>query len=59
MFYIFDLGAHELHGPFMSRARATLYAFNRGIRAYQLFTDTQAQNICDPGSIRLVPHDQR
>lgn len=59
MFYLQDLGAHELHGPFVSRYTAYLYAKRIGISAYRVLTDMQAQNQHDPGSVRLVPHECR
>jgi hypothetical protein len=64
MFYIEDLAAHELHGPFTTRELAHTYAKLREIGAYAILTDKQAQQSRyaqddASSSFRLVPAEYR
>lgn len=59
MFYLWKLDSHELYGPFTERPRAHAYAQKKQFGPYQVWSDSKCQNICDPGSIRLVPNEDR
>lgn len=59
MYYLQDLAAHELHGPFASKPHAHAYAVLRGISSWRKLTDTEAQNLHDPGSLRIVPKEHQ
>ena len=59
MFYIHDLAAHEMFGPFTSQFKAHAYAKLKSIGAYRVMTDTAAERLCDPGSVRVVAHAYR
>ena len=59
MFYVQDLAAHEIHGPFLTREAAHRYPGIGCLSSYRVLTDTQAQNLHDPGSVRLVAKEYR
>jgi hypothetical protein len=59
MFYLFDLAAHDLYGPFMTRERAHDYAKLREIGAYSVYTDTRAQNELQQHELIIVKPEYR
>lgn len=59
MFYLFDLAAHDLYGPFLNRENAHAYAKMREIGAYRIYTDTRAQNELTMYELIIVPKEYR
>lgn len=59
MWYLEDVAAHELHGPFANKLFAHAWAHERGISAWRIHTDSEAQNLHDPGSLRIVPKEKQ
>lgn len=43
MFYLFDLAARDLYGPFMSHNAPHSFATMRGISTYEIVNDREAQ----------------